>query len=140
MSRQFDLNLEQLRQINAALRQSLELAEARVAQVNELVTRLAASGLLNNRVLLGKIVFQRAYDAAWDDGSWQVIQASLSSSQGFGAIFWDSEQLASLQNTPYLEVEALGLHRPFDQCPPAVKALLLHQIEPLLAELIGLLN
>jgi hypothetical protein len=128
--------LSRLKTLNLEIRQQLEVAEARVEPLNLLIKHLHATGLLNEQIFLGDVIWQRAYDVHVDTSSGQIIQASLSTKKGFGAVFWDSEEFFHLSQAPNLDAEAALLHVPFEQCEPAIKALLLPQLELLVRQLL----
>lgn len=141
MTRKLNEQFQRLEALNLEIRQRLELAEARVETANGLLAQLAATELVSDQIFLGDVIMQRAYSVRLDPtGSGQVIQAALTIRAGFGAIHWDSEELALLHNTPEFEAEAIDQMTPFDQCGPAIKALLLSQLEPLLDRLLCSLN
>lgn len=133
-----DLNeyLSRLKSLNLEIRRRLELAEARVESTNLLLGQLAATELMNDQIFLGDVILQRAYSVHFDSGSGQIVQAALSVHGGFGAIFWDSEELSVLYGSPQFESEATLKHIAFSRCGPAIKALLLPQLEPLLGHLL----
>lgn len=132
MSKKLNDQFSRLKLLNLEIRRWLELAEARIGMANELLAQLAATELMNDQIFLGDVILQRSYSVHFDSGTGQVIQAALSTCGGFGAIFWDSEELATLEGAPQFESEATLRLIPFGQCGPAVKALLLPQLEPLL--------
>ena len=121
-----------LRALNLEIRQQMELTEARAETANQLVAQLAATGLMNDRIFLGDVILTRAYSAHYETGTGQVIQAGLSVNGGFGAVCWDSEEFATLEEVGELESEAILKHVPFERCDPAIKARLLPQLEALL--------
>jgi hypothetical protein len=133
-------HLKMLKLLNLEIRQRLELAEARVGPANVLLAQLAATKLMNDQILLGEVILQRPYSARYEPtGSGQVIQAVLAIPGEFGAVFWDSEELAQLCDTPQLEAEAIRQLIPFGDRGPAIKALLVSQLEPLLHRLLATL-
>jgi hypothetical protein len=65
-----------------------------------------------------------------------VIQAALLVPDGIGVVLWDSEQYAALRDLPEgREADEKVLFQPFAECEPAVKGLLLPEIESLLERL-----
>ncbi len=55
---------------------------------------------------------------------------------GLGVILWDTEEYAELGRVPEGPESEARLHlQPFEKCEPALKALLLPQIEPLIQRL-----
>lgn len=136
MIEKLNKQLDRLRQLNLEIRRRLELAEAHVGTANLLLAQLAVTELMNDQIFLGDVIMQRPYSVHFDTASGQIIQAALSVDSGFGAIFWDSEELAALADTSQFESEALLKHVPFNRCGSATKALLLPQLEPLLERLL----
>lgn len=134
MDQNFTDSLEHLKTINLEIRQRLELAEARINSANALLEQLAATQLANERIYMGDVVLCRPYSEQFEQtGYSQLVQAALSIPRGYGAVFWDSEELAALEGTQQLRLEAICRHVHFNQCAPAIKALLLPQFEGLLS-------
>jgi len=137
MRERIDDQLSQLKSIQQTLQHSLELAEARVLTMNRLITQLAATRLLHPQIYFGGIILTRAYDAQHGDGSsGEVVQAALSSTHGIGCLSWDSEDFAALQASQEAHRMAEAHFVPFDRCAPALRALLLPQLESLLEQLL----
>jgi hypothetical protein len=137
VSAQFNDYLEQLKNLNVETRRALERAELQIGSANQQLALLNATGLFSDQIVLGDLLLQRNYSArfgAKSDG--QIIQAALALPGGFGAIFWDSEEFAALHQAPELESEAFLRFTPFDELPPAIKALLVTRIEPVLGEVL----
>jgi hypothetical protein len=119
-----------------------ELAEARVAGINELIAELSKSGLLNRTALLGSILLRRNY-APREGGkdSCEVLQAALLVPGGLGVLLWDNEEALELQIDPEaLEAAAWLHHLPFEKCEPALQALLEPHIEELVGRLMRLVG
>lgn len=133
--------LEQLRSLNLRIRHQLDLAEMKVPVANDLIAQLAAVKLLHESVFLGPPILCRAYGAQEDlDESGQVILAALLVPGGIGVVTFDTDQYASMQDIPHKTEQEAALHfLAFDNCSPAIRALLLPRIEPLLQELCQLL-
>jgi hypothetical protein len=92
-------------------------------------------------VLLGDLVHESLYSVPiFGDGS-QLFQAAILIPGGLGLVAWDREHYLSLQGP-----EGPGYHdaRPrftsFDDLGPALKGLLLNQVEPLLDRLLPLMR
>ena len=141
MSNDLPAYIARLKSLNLEIRRRLELAELRVGSANLLLAQLAVTQLANDRIFLGDVILERAYSVRSDpSGSGQVIQAAISIQGGFGAVFWDSEDFYELSGQPMFESEAMMRRVPFSQCGPAIKGLLLGQLEPLLGELLASLG
>jgi hypothetical protein len=54
---------------------------------------------------------------------------------GVGAVVWDSEELASVRDSPHYECEAFWRFVPFDECEPIVRALITSNLAPLFDQL-----
>ena len=141
MGRDFDDMIEHLKWLTFWIRHCRDQAEAKMREVNHLIWQLGKSGLLHEAVLLGEVVHTRYYTpqpGGHDSG--RVAQAAQRVPGGIGAVLWDGEEYARLRDAPGgLGVAAGPGFRPFEQCEPALKALLLPQIEPLLQQLRSLL-
>lgn len=140
MTKNLHDHLSRLKSLNLEIRQRLELAEARAETANLLLTQLAVTELMNDQIFLGAVILQRPYSVHFDTGSGQIVQAALSVNGGFGAIFWDSDEFTALDGAPQFESEATLKLISFGQCGPAIKALLLPQLEPLLDRLLRALG
>ncbi|QDU59954.1 hypothetical protein Pan216_07890 [Planctomycetes bacterium Pan216] len=126
-----------LKQLNLRLRHLNEQAEARVEGLNEQFRALHATGMLHNLVLLGSVILSRPYGVGGPFDSGQSIQAALSLRAGVGAIYWDTEDAATLADDPDgYEREASGRVVPFEECEPAVRALLYSCIPDLVERMI----
>jgi hypothetical protein len=137
MSDQLNRDLDKLKQLIVEIRQQFEVAELKVDSATSVLTRLAETKLSNEDIFLGDVILCRPYDVSCEEtGTGQVVQAALAIPGGFGCIFWDSEEYAALDDNPQLESEAMLRLRPFAQCSPAVKALLLPQLLPLMDKLL----
>ena len=141
MSDNLSARLKALQDLNAQIRHQAEQAEARVATANPLITQLAASGLVADQILLGQFLLLRGYSARFPPkDSGQVIQAALALPGGFGAVIWDSEELASLRDSPHYECDAFWRFVPFEQWEPIVKALITSNLAPLFDQLDAVLK
>ena len=141
MSDKLSARLEALKDLNLQIHHQAEQAEARVATANPLITQLAASGLVAEQILLGQFLLLRGYSARFPPkDSGQVIQAALAVPGGFGAVVWDSEELASVRDSPHYECEAFWRFVPFAQCEPMVKALITSNLAPLFDQLSAVLR
>src|SRR5882724_9036488 len=97
MTERINQRFEQLKRLNLEIRHRLELAEARVATANLLLNQLSLTQLINEQIFLGEAVLVRAYSVRYGpSASGEVIQAALAMPGGYGAVIWDSEELASL--------------------------------------------
>jgi len=133
--------LQELKDLNLQIHHQAEQAEARVATANPLIAQLAANGVIAEQILLGQFLLLRGYSVRFPPAdSGQVIQAALAVPGGFGAVIWDSEELASLRDSPQVEFEAFWRFVPFDQCEPIVKALITSNLAPLFDQLNAVLK
>ena len=87
-----------LEQLNLAIRQETEHAEPYFRTLNMQLRQLHSSGLFPNVALLGPVVLVRPYgvDGPWDTG--EIVQAALGLPSGFGAIYWDTEEIGENQD------------------------------------------
>ncbi len=92
------------------------------------------------RTLLGLVVHMREYSPeSQPNDSGLVLQAALDIPRGFGIAAWDSGNYAELRRSPEgLEFQRSLNFVPFDELEPAIRALLLPQVESLLLRLIQL--
>lgn len=132
-----DLRLT-LERLNLQLQYVSECSEAELEGVNAQIRRLFENGLLERKILLGPIVFSRSNGVYGCRESGEVIQAALEVPGGFGAIHWDSDMLASVQNDrEEHERQAYGSVVPFEDCPVAIRALVSQHAEELLQKLLS---
>jgi hypothetical protein len=118
------------------------LAEARVPEINRLLEQLVAVQIINETALLGDVVISRLYSALYAPAdSGQVLVAALLLPGGFGVVLYDSEELAQLEQSPCDGHKITSLNfQPFDACEPAIRALLLPHLEPLLDRLCAMIR
>ncbi len=130
--------VEQLRQLTLSLSAQLDQAEARIPDINTVVTQLGGLGLLTETVILGIVIYEGHYGIrGGPHDSGLVIQAGLMLPGGFGVICWDSEEYLAFRNSPpQSDAHLLLRFIPFEACVPAIRALLLPQVHPLLAMLL----
>ncbi|MDB5345002.1 MAG: hypothetical protein JWP89_3379 [Schlesneria sp.] len=131
--------INELRQLNLSLRAQLEQAEARVPVINALVAQLAEIELVTEVAILGLVIYQGHYSAlTGPHDSGPVLQSALLIPGGIGVIYWDSEEYAALRKNPHRNEWDLFLRfSHFDDCPSAVKALLLPQVQSLMEQLLS---
>jgi hypothetical protein len=128
--------LKRLKELNLLLRSQLELAEARIAPLNDQLAQLARIDFLHNEALFGAFVYHRAYsNPGAGDGS-LLLQAAILIPGGIGLVAWDREEYFSLEGPdgPTYR-DARPRFTPFHELDHAQKALLLPQVEPLLDQL-----
>jgi len=127
-------HIEQLRLLDLSLRSQLELAEARVQSINEVIVHLAEAQVVSETAIVGLIIYEGLNNVLTESiNSGQVVQAALTVPYGFGVINWSSEEFASFRKTPTPDAAGLiQLFVPFDRCPTGIKALLLPHVQPLL--------
>jgi hypothetical protein len=134
--------LERLRDANLTLRHRLEIAQAVVPEINSNLSRLLALQALPDITLLGAVIHQQPYATGLGPtASGQVFLANIRIPGGLGVLLLDSEEYLELKG------EAEGFERAaatkflaFDECPPAIQAMLLPQVAGLLEQLCRLLN
>jgi hypothetical protein len=79
------------------MRHQFEVAEARLADANDLIEEMNRVGMLPPMVLLGPIIASRQYGPTPGGNiSGRVIQAALVVPGGLGVVFWDSDEYAEL--------------------------------------------
>jgi hypothetical protein len=133
MSETLNRLTEELRQLNLRIRQQLELAEAELPVINDLINQLAVIDLANGVIILGDVVYQRPYNpGAGPSDSGQVMQAAIAIPGGLGLVLWDSEVFAASAATDNLEREARSRFLPFANCSSAWKALVMQHAESLI--------
>jgi len=136
MPRSLSEQIEALQGLNLAIRHQLESAEAYVPDINDAVDRLVELGLLEPTMLLGDVIFQGAYNPKYGrEDSARLLQACLGVGQGgVGVIVWDSERYWEFlrYNQPLSHDVQINFET-FENCPDAVKGLLLPHLQPLVA-------
>jgi hypothetical protein len=137
MSKRFEEIVDRLRWLAYWGRHASDQADTKVSQVNALIRQLGEDGWVHPVAFLGAVIHERYYaPRPGGSESGQLVQAALLVPQGLGVVLWDSEASAELRRLPEgPEAEASTLFRPFADCEPALRALLLPHIEPLLERL-----
>ncbi len=111
--------------MNLRLRRESEFAQAELSGLNAQLRQLHRLGLTGDTMMLGPIVLKRPWSLDQPMESMLVIQAGLALPNGFGAVYWDSEELRELEREPErLLSKAFESIKPFEDCPPAVQALI----------------
>jgi hypothetical protein len=87
--------------------------------------------------VLGPVVLARPYAAGGPTTSGQVVQAVLTLPHGFGAVYWDTEDWVAHEDGDSREEIALRAVTPFEECEPAVRALIAPHAGRLLRTLLG---
>jgi hypothetical protein len=134
--------LELIRQKLRALKVLAQEAECRIAVINQVVTEIAATGLLQRSAILGRVIQHRPY-APVPEGNHTglVIQGCLLMPGGVGILSWDSEDYFELKEVPDgLEAEAWLHFTSFDETETAHRALLSFQIDELMHLMIELFS
>src|SRR5437899_2220314 len=111
---------------------SCEYADAELDGLNDRLRRLADTGLFETSVVYGQVVLTRPYAVGGLTASGQAIQAVLTLPHGFGAVYWDTESWAELDENDNRDLIALNAVIPYGECEPAVRALLAPHAAPLL--------
>lgn len=137
MTRSYSECIDELRQLVLHICQHLELAEARVYEIDEVIEELATLQLADESAVLGEIIYDRQYlPGQGPTDSSQLTQAALMVPYGFGVVLWDMNDYAVFRRSPPPPKGAVNLNFvPFDECSLAIKALLLSQLGPLLDRL-----
>lgn len=126
--------IEAMTQLSLILRQHQEMAEAMMAELDQCLEQLASTGLLHSSVFLGSTLLSRPYaDGSGRTDSDQTVQAALLHPGGVGVILWDTDDYLNIKEGP--EAHARLHFVPFADSEPALKALLLPHLQPLLARL-----
>jgi hypothetical protein len=131
-------SLSAIQQLNLSLRQQLELAEAQVPALNEQIAQLGGIDLIRDAAILGEVIYDRAYsaDSSPADGS-LLLQAAILVPGGIGLVAWDREEFLVFrghERPGYRDAQPRFVA--FGDLGSALKAMLLPQIEPLLARLL----
>lgn len=135
----YQQQLNSLRQLNVNIRHQLELVEARIPPLNELISQLAGVELLIDTALLGDIVFDRAYTPIpnYSDGS-QLLQAAILIPSGMGLVLWDREEYLAFRDYEGPRFQDIHLRfSAFEELSPALKVLLLPQVDVLVEVLLS---
>jgi hypothetical protein len=129
-------HLQELQSFNLQIRQQLELAEAIIPPINELLKHLAALGLCGPQMISGPVLYEAPYPfGSPSSDSGLVYQAALSLPGGFGVLRCDLEEyLASVMSQSDGSLNA-GTFVPFAECALGQKALLTPQVSGLLERL-----
>ena len=128
--------LENLSDLNVALRRRWELAEAFLPAANTLLAQLAHFESDLRVTLTGSVLRERPYDTeAAAPGGGQVAQAALQFPGGLGVLLWDSEEYLDASQSPDLLAGGRPTFVPLEQCSRALQALLLDQALPLIDQL-----
>ena len=132
-----DLRLT-LERLNLQLQYLSECSEAELEGVNAQIRQLFENGLVERQIVFGPIILSRSSGVYGCRESGEVIQAALEVPGGLGAIHWDSDTLASVQNDEEAhERQAYGSVVPFEECPVAIRALVSQHADELLRKLLS---
>jgi len=111
--------------------------DAYLQSVDRNVVQLRSLGLVNRTIIMGPIVIRRRHRLDNATGSFELIQAAISTEHGMAAVFWDSEDFELSKQDELFEAEAMERARPLRDCVPAVRGLVSPHICQLLGELLG---
>lgn len=126
-----------LQEFGLVLRQRLDQAQAIIGDLNAEIAKLSREGLLPEVFLVGDAIYQERYASDEETASGQAFVATLSAPDGFGAVTWDSEEVAgSSEDEALMEAEARSRNVLFRNLPPRVQARLLPQVHPLMERLL----
>ena len=132
-----DTILEELNLLALSLHAQLDQAEARVSSINVLINQLAGLDGATETAILGLVIYEGHYSVfTGPHESGPVLQSALLIPGGIGVVYWASEEYAAIRkNPPKHEKDLLLRFFPFDNCPSAIKSLLLPQVQPLMEQL-----
>jgi hypothetical protein len=94
--------------------------------------------LLHGEVVLGDVIWSRGYYNQPDSSSGLVMQAAALVPGGFGTVEWDTEDYRTVNETPgpsFSEVRVRFCT--FDQLEPALRAMFLPHVQPILSKLLA---
>ena len=128
-----------LDQLLLVLWKGCEHADATLEGLNDRLNRLAATGILKDTVVLGPCVLARPYSVGFSPSSGQVIQAALAFPGGFGAIYWDSEEMRDVHEID-LNSRAFRDITPYEECEVAIRCLIAPHANDLLRMILGLMK
>lgn len=141
MNEEYCVYVRRLQAVSLEIRRRAEQAELLVEEAHGVIRQIAAAEVVGLRLLLGAVVLTRPYGVEAECiSSGQIVQAALSSIDGFGCIFWDSEDYAQLNRSQQAEYEARLRFVSIGDCPPAIKAAMLSELEPLLGQFLQALG
>ncbi len=127
-----------LRQFNLQIRLQLEQAEAKIPALNEQIDQLSRTGLLQGEAVLGNVMCSRGYYNQPENSSGLVIQAAALVPGGFGVVDWDTDDYRAVSESAGPSFSQARLRfRAFDQLEPALRAMLLPHVEPILNQLLA---
>ncbi len=142
MPRRFQDRIDELRQLNIKLRSQLEQAETFIPELNRQIKQLANLQFAGDTVILGQVVYERHYAArSGPMDSSQVLQAALLAPGGIGVVLWDQAEYLAFRSVPEPRQSDVTIRFvSFEECEPAVRGLILPQVEPLMQRLYQLLG
>ncbi len=118
-----------------------DMAKLRAAELEEWISTISKSGLLDGQVCLGSKVISLSYqpvEGGSDSGP--CFQAALCIPEGMGAIRMDSQDWQAFQSKPQgLEANTRAHFVPLLECRPVIQQWLLTQIDDLIEKLVALL-
>jgi hypothetical protein len=123
--------LQRLKDFSLRMTHDLEMIEAKVPAINDLVEQLSRLDLVGPNLITGQVVFQRPANAIYGQDTGEVIQSALAVPGGLGVIIWDCDT--------YLEREGLKRFVAFDDLPAGFKATLHGELTFLTTDLCKLL-
>lgn len=127
--------LEEVRNFSAQLLQRLDQAQATISPYNDAIAAASAAGLLPPTFLVGEVAYQEPYEPDSLTDSGVAYLATLSVPSGFGAAFFDLDQLpCNLDEISDSEMRRRNI--PFADLPPRVQLRLLVQVPCLVDRLL----
>jgi hypothetical protein len=132
--------LQRLKDFSLRMTHDLEMIEAKVPAINDLVEQLSRLDLVGPNLITGQVVFQRPANAIYGQDTGEVIQSALAVPGGLGVIIWDCDTYLEATNDPTcLEREGLKRFVAFDDLPAGFKATLHGELTFLTTDLCKLL-
>ena len=143
MTRSLNEMIEMLETLNLSVRRQLESAEAYAVGINQVIEHLTGIGLIEPMMLLGDIIHEARYNPRYGkEDSTRLLQAAIGLGYGgIGVVLWDSERYWEFIRSPGPPTSEIEVNfTPFNECPAAVKGLLMPQLYPLTVRVCQLVN
>jgi hypothetical protein len=127
---------DRIKKLSYLIGHANEQCEAKAQELNSYVQLIAATGIVDDHIILGAVLIDRAYppEANRSDSA-IVCQAALDTRRGLGVLHWDMEDYLESREQDALERDARGRFKPFEECEPLLRALLFPHVESLLSAL-----
>lgn len=136
-----DMFMLEQKRVLRQLFQDADMAKLRAADLEEWISTISKTGMLDGQVCLGNKVISLSYqpvEGGSDSGP--CFQAALCIPEGMGAIRMDTQDWLTFQSkSEGLEANARAHFVPLLECRPVIQQWLLTQIDILVEKLIALL-